>query len=447
MLRFIYLYLSTNICLVCLNGYWSKTVSATPSEITDQPSNGSVIASKTIENTTTTFDPINLQTTVSIETAHRLFTSALPIKNEQRIMVAIPVEIDLKQVIGFDCGELYAQGLFVKEDDNFQAGQPMVNDYHAYSNLQAEDRVQLYELYWSKTWRQTTIRVGKLDGNDHFAVSEHESQLINGAAGYSPSIFGMPSYPDSAWSIQVAHDFDHIEASIGVFDGSSTTLDPLPTGAKFGFSQGVGAGDLFWITQLTLHLGKLDTELDSDKARLLTPQQDRDFRSKSPFHLTIGLWTHQGKVVPSVENQALKNHSSKDVQGETSEGIFMTSDLKLLSLPRGGELGLGVQAALSPHYYPLHVSTAVTWSEALPPLAWAQSGLSLALGLSHLSIAEHWTDLDTHTSRYEHLFELTANLPITPSLATSLSWMTISGQHLQEDYAHLLIARLLLGVL
>ena len=228
-------------------------------------------------------------------------------------------------------------------------------------------------------------------------------------------------------------------------------MDPVPTGSRFGISKGAREGDLFWVTQLTLHLGQLETESKTDETRLLTPQQDRDFKSKSPFHLTVGLWTHRGEVAPSsATSQEMElTNSTKQTEslGDTSEGAFITSDLKLASLSRGGDLGLGLQVAVSPHYYPLHLSSAFTWSEVLPPIAWAQTGLSLALGLSHLRIADHWTDLNTNASRSEHLLELTANLPITPSLATSLSWMTIYGQHIQEDYAHLLIVRILLGVL
>ena len=401
----------------------------------------------------TVTNPIDLSATVSMESAHQLFSDSANQK-EQRLMVALPLELKLKEVIGRDWGEVYAQGIFIKEDSAVLNGQSMINDYHVYSNLKAEDRVQLFEVYWSKTWAQTTLRLGKLDANDHFAVSEHESALINGAAGYSPSIFGMPSYPDSAWSIQFAQEFQRIELSIAVFDGGSTTLSPTPTGAHFGFSKGVSSGDLFYIAQITAHLGQFEEMTDNEITKLLTSQQDRDLKTKSPFHVTLGIWTHRGDVVPTFGDEITVNEQDhlelgeeQIPLGEPSSGIFLTSDLKLMSLARGGELGLGVQMAVSSYYHPLHLSAALTWSEIFSPIAWSEQGLSLALGFSHLTITNHLIHLNDQRGNNENLFELTTCLPLTPSLLTSLSWVTLHGQHLEEDFSHLLVVRVLLGIL
>ena len=242
----------------------------------------------------------------------------------------------------------------------------------------------------------------------------------------------MPSSPDSSWSVQIAQDLGRVEMRLGVFDGGSTTLTPIATGQLLGYSEGVKNGDLFWISQMTLHLGSLDhTSEDKEKRILLTPQQDRDFKAKSPMHITLGAWTHQGQVVPVSNQQNLETIQiqSIEVKGKSSYGLYLTSDIRLLSLSRKGELGLGVQLAYSPHNYPLHMSAALTWSEVLSPIAWAETGTTMAFGFSHLEISEQLSELSFQERSQEQLVEFTVNVPLTPSLATSLSWITLYGAH------------------
>lgn len=348
------------------------------------------------------------------------------------MVVSVPVALDLKTLTGRALGALNAQGLIIKEATGARG--VLLNDAHAYSNLRAEDRAQLFELYWERSWSALTARLGKLDANDHFAVSEHESLLINGASGYSPSIFGMPSYPDSAWSAQLAYQSPRLDLSVAVFDGGSTTIDPTPTGARLWLSPSAYQGGLFYVAQVTSHLGALQGERDEEGAVLLSPQQDRDFSARAPLQLTLGAWTHQGEVYPQAKPIA---------PGLPSWGLYLTGDYTLASLARGGEVGLGFQGAMTPHYHPLHLSGALTWTELTRPLGWAQTGPSLAFGLSYLALSEERTELDL--SDHERLIELTVNLPLSPSLATSLSWITLSGSRLDGGVAHLVVARLLLG--
>ena len=93
------------------------------------------------------------------------------------------------------------------------------------------------------------------------------------------------------------------------------------------------------------------------------------------------------------------------------------------------------------------MSAALTWNEVLSPIAWAETGTTMALGFSHLEISEQLSELSFQERSQEQLVEFTVNVPLTPSLATSLSWITLYGAHLREDYAHLIIGRVLLGVL
>lgn len=378
-------------------------------------------------------DVVEVNATISMEGARRLSAPAFTPHSEGRVVVSVPVEFDLKRLTGLELGELSAQGLIIEEVAGARGG--LLNDAHAYSNLRAEDRVELFELFWERSWSALTARLGKLDANDHFAVSEHESLLINGASGYSPSIFGMPSYPDSAWSAQLVYQTPRLELSAGVFDGGSTSLKPTPTGARLWLSPQAYQGELFWVAQVTSHLGALQSEEEVGASEaLLSPQQDRGFIARAPVHLTIGAWTHRGEVYP----QAYPSEP-----GLPSWGLYLTGDLSLFSLPGDGELGLGLQAAMSPHYHPYHLSVALTGSELIRPIGWAKRGPSVALGASILALSGELTALEFH--QREQLVELTMNLPLSRSLATSLSWVTVSGAHISGEVAHLLVGRLLLG--
>ena len=379
-------------------------------------------------------DFLEVSSTISLEGAYRLSAPTQSPQSEGRVVVSVPISLNLKTLTGLELGSVSAQGLIIEEAAGAQGA--LLNDAHAYSNLRAEDRVELFELFWERSWSALTARLGKLDANDHFAVSEHESLLINGASGYSPSIFGMPSYPDSAWSAQLSFQSTRLDLSAGVFDGGSTTLNPTPTGARLWLSPSAYQGGLFYVAQVTGHLGALHSkeELSSAEA-LLSPQQDREFSARAPLQLTLGAWTHRGEVYPQADPSA---------PGLPSWGLYLTGDYTIASLARGGELGLGFQGAVSPHYHPIHVSGALTWTEVIKPLGWAHVGPSLALGLSYLALSGELQTLQL--SDREQLIELTANLPLSPSLATSLSWVTLSGARLDGAVAHLVVARLLLGV-
>ncbi len=342
---------------------------------------------------------------------------------ELRHLAQLSVAVDLKGAT-LDLGRVVAQGLGVREDRDVQGGNPALGDLHAYSNMRAEDRLELFELFWERALGPALVRVWKVDANDHFAVSEHEAHLINGAAGYSPSVFGMPSYPDSAWCAQAGFTSTRVDGLAGVFDGGATELSPTPTGARLWLSPAAGRGGLFYAAQLTLHLGALHTQEElAPNERAAPTQSDRGFQARAPYHVTAGAWAHRGRVTP---NPAAPDDPAR---GLPSWGVYATSDFTLGAL-RGGEVGLGLQGALSPAYHPLHLSAALTWDDALAPLAGAPAGLSLALGLSHLSVADALAESLGVGATEEELAELTATLPVREWLTVSLSAVYLRGAHL-----------------
>ena len=381
---------------------------------------------------------VELGVSLTGEYAARLIKPDAPTpRTEHRTVLSLPVSLDTAKLFKIDLGTITAQGLFIKEDAHMARGISLVDDVHAYSNLKAEDRLQLFELYWEHDWGRWLTRIGKLDANDHFAVSEHEAYLINGASGFSPSIFGLPSYPDSAWSAQLAYRLPRFDILAGVFDGGSTTRSPTPTGSRMWLSPSAQSGKLFWVAQVTTHLGTIDPQLNTTATpedRLRPQQSDRGFRARAPLHLTLGVWTHQGEVLPPPTEQTSNGSSG---------GVYLTGDVEVTRFSHGGEVGLGFQVAMSPAYFPLHASVALTIDDLTAPLLWGDHGLKAALGVSHIGIDEGAQGFGLGSSS-EELVELSLTLPITPHMLFGLTGMSIL---MEREVAHLIVSRLTIGAL
>ena len=393
-------------------------------------------------------DPIELKAVLSLESAHLVNANSAQQASEQRAVLVLPLSLDTQDFLSVNAGTIELQGMMIKEDPTLSAGRPLLNDYHAYSNLRAEDRIQLFEMYWEKTWPiskgfgRGTTRIGKIDANDHFAVSDHESYLLNGASGYSPSIFALPSYPDSAWHLSHEQDFKSLVIKLGIFDGGSTSLEGTPTGKSFGLSPSAQRGELFYIVESTIFWGSkkhVDRQVSMNETLeteiLTSVQQDRDFEMRAPFHLSLGLWKTQAKVVEF-------NDQPKD-----SYGVYLVGDFKLAHWQKYGDFGIGFQMAHSPDFHPLHASLAMIWDQIGSPLAWASQKPSLSLGFSYLNNSDEITYSQAIASREEELVELTFALPLSDSLLINLSWMTLMGEHLPQGIAHLVVSRLTIGAL
>lgn len=376
-------------------------------------------------------------------------------RTERRAVLSVPLVLESEKLFGVQLGTLSIQGLVISEDPDLTRGAPLVDDLHAYSNLRAEDRAQLFEIFWERQWGSWLTRLGKLDANDHFAVSEYEAQLINGAAGFSPSILGLPSYPDSAWSAQVGYQASRLDLLIGVFDGGATELTPIPTGDRFGLSDAALRGGLFWAAQATIHLGG---ERGVDQAELSRVQGDHEvsgagvalgeesLKARAPLHLTLGAWTHRGEVNPLEDTNFSESAMTmgREVKGEPSEGLYLTGDLRITRFSSGRELGLGWQAAASASRYPLHLSLALTLNQLWGPLIGSGDGARLAVGLSHISTQQD-TDYGLGDEG-EQLIEVTLASPITSEALFGVSSVHLWGVGGEPD-AHLIVARLTVGTL
>lgn len=105
-------------------------------------------------------------------------------------------------------------------------------DLHAFSNVDGPNRRQLAEAWAEQKLLDDKLRIkfGKVDANSEFAFIEAAGELTNSAAGFTPTIQGLPTYPDPATSLNVFAYPGRFYAGAGLYDGASA--DGVPTGSR-----------------------------------------------------------------------------------------------------------------------------------------------------------------------------------------------------------------------
>ncbi|MEM7621961.1 MAG: carbohydrate porin, partial [Planctomycetota bacterium] len=96
----------------------------------------------------------------------------------------------------------------------------------------------IYELWYEQTLLDDRIRlkVGKVDANSEFNFVDVAGDFANSSAGFSPTIFTFPSFPDSATSVSIfgtvvdTEGFD-LTLGYGLYDGAAA-VDGVRTGAR-----------------------------------------------------------------------------------------------------------------------------------------------------------------------------------------------------------------------
>lgn len=168
-------------------------------------------------------------------------------------------------------------------------GGEYAGDAQGFSNIDAEERTYLYELWYQQAWSGGKVRIkaGKVDANTEFAVAANGADFMNSSMGYSPTILGFATYPQPRPSfnlfIQPGKNFD---LRAGLYDVAGAGVMPL---VEAGRSWSSGARDLgsrvavgFW--HRTGRIPCFDGELKSGTQGLyVVGEQDlwRDTQSRN----------------------------------------------------------------------------------------------------------------------------------------------------------------------
>ena len=115
----------------------------------------------------------------------------------------------------------FAQALLQQGDQ----GSEFTGDIQGYSNIDSHDFESIFEIWYGQTLLNDSLmlKLGWLDGNSDFAATEHGGEFINSSMGFSPTIFAMPTYPDTVLAVNAVYDLSQThQLAFGVYDGQDT---------------------------------------------------------------------------------------------------------------------------------------------------------------------------------------------------------------------------------
>ncbi len=110
-------------------------------------------------------------------------------------------------------------------------GSDLAGDIQSFSNVDADPFGHVYEAWIEQVAANGAIRlkVGRVDANTEYAVVAPAGEFINASAGFSPTILGLPTYPDPEASVNLfITPASWLTISAGAFAG---TFDPGTMGA------------------------------------------------------------------------------------------------------------------------------------------------------------------------------------------------------------------------
>jgi len=235
-----------------------------------------------------------------------------------RNLLVLEAELDLGVSLGIEGGTLYAGYLSVNPE---RGGSRDSGDIQIYSNIESDRHLDaLYEVWYEQRLFEDRLRIkfGKMDANDEFAFVSVAGDFSHSSAGFSPTIFPFPSYPDSAFGVNVfgslssADDPLRLTLGYGFFDGAAA-VDGIRTGSR-------GPATFFRTNKSDdyFHVGQL--ELDWNQLGENGSVWWQDGRA------SIGGWAHTGRFEKF-------NGGTKSTTG----GIFVTFEQRVWASDRLGD--------------------------------------------------------------------------------------------------------------
>lgn len=145
-----------------------------------------------------------------------------------RTVLDVNVRFDLERIVGWTGGSA-----FVDAYSTDGRGQGDVGDFQGASYIETDENDDQVAEAWVQqvAWDgRVRVKAGKIDAASEFGFVDAAGGFSNASSGYSPTIVGLPSYPDPAFGVvgQVMLDGDW-SLSVGGFDGAGAA-DGVRTG-------------------------------------------------------------------------------------------------------------------------------------------------------------------------------------------------------------------------
>jgi porin len=156
------------------------------------------------------------------------------------------VTADLKPLAGLRGGTLFA-GFFLHGGAN---GSDLTGDIQAYSNVDAERFSRLAEVWYEQRLfgDRARLKLGQVDANSEFAAIASAGEFINASAGFSPTIYALPTYPAPTPSVNLfLQPSGWLSIGAGLYRGS--LVSTLRPGAEADAAFGIGEIAGVWAEQ------------------------------------------------------------------------------------------------------------------------------------------------------------------------------------------------------
>lgn len=148
-----------------------------------------------------------------------------------RSLLDANVTADLDAILGLAGGTVFFD--FYSTDG--RGGSADAGDFQGFSNIETGENVDQIAELWYEQWLfddRLRIKAGKIEANSEFGFVDTAGEFLNSSAGFSPTIFAMPTYPDPAVGINLfLYPTDRVYVGAGVFDGAAT-VDGVHTGGR-----------------------------------------------------------------------------------------------------------------------------------------------------------------------------------------------------------------------
>jgi carbohydrate-selective porin OprB len=136
-----------------------------------------------------------------------------------RGLLGFDLTLDLAALAGLEGGTAFiGVARYQGREGSQDAG-----DIQAYSNIDATRFAHVYEAWYEQrlVGERIRLKLGRIDANTEFAVAEAAGGFLNASAGFSPTIYALPTYPDPAAAANLfLAPLPWLSLGAGVFQGA-----------------------------------------------------------------------------------------------------------------------------------------------------------------------------------------------------------------------------------
>ncbi|MCE2884005.1 MAG: carbohydrate porin [Planctomycetaceae bacterium] len=161
----------------------------------------------------------------------RVFSGGTDNASAFRFLLDLNLTVDLEKLIDLKGGSVFAD--FQNADTGM--GALVHGGFQPYSNIAIDGSITQLSQLWYEQWLfddVLRVKVGKVDANTEFAYIPAAGGFINASAGFTPTIFALPTYPNPSTSINVfLYPTETWYVGFGAYDGAAT-IDGVPTGSR-----------------------------------------------------------------------------------------------------------------------------------------------------------------------------------------------------------------------